>query len=87
MRITNIQVLGKHLCLVRVETDEGIAGVGATAAHSGAVRALINEGPGNLSQLLIGEDPTDTQRLWRKCSRSGRPNAGAAMKVGSPSTP
>ncbi len=66
MRITNIQVLGKHLCLVRVETDEGIAGVGATAAHSGAVRALINEGPGNLSQLLIGEDPTDTQRLWRK---------------------
>ena len=66
MRITKIQVLGKHLCLVCIETDEGISGVGSTAAHSGAVRALINEGPGNLSEILIGEDPTDTQRLWRK---------------------
>ena len=66
MRITDIQVLGKQLCLVRVETDEGVTGVGATAAHSGAVRALISEGPGSLSELLIGEDPTNTERVWRK---------------------
>ena len=66
MRITEIQVLGQQLCLVRVKTDQGITGIGATAAPSSAIRALINQGPGSLSQLLIGEDPTDTNRLWRK---------------------
>lgn len=56
---------GKHtythsgVGLVRIETDEGITGIGVGA--TGAVeRATIER----LKGLLIGEDPIDVERLW-----------------------
>ena len=66
MRITGIRVLGNNPCLVRITTDEGCSGIGATSAYAPAVRALVEEGPGSLGDLLLGEDPTETNRLWRK---------------------
>ena len=41
MRITGIRVLGNNPCLVRITTDEGHSGIGATSAHAPAVRALV----------------------------------------------
>lgn len=49
--------------IVKVRTDEGITGIGA--AHGGAevIQAIVEH---ELAPALIGEDPTNTERLWEK---------------------
>ena len=82
MRITGFQVLGDNPCLVRITTDEGYSGIGATSAHAPAVRALVEEGPGSLGDLLLGEDPTDTNRLWRKMFETWQAQRGRGGEGG-----
>lgn len=52
----------RHWCFVKVETDQGIHGVGEGSGWPKAVSAAI----GDLGELLIGEDPRDIDRLWHK---------------------
>jgi L-alanine-DL-glutamate epimerase-like enolase superfamily enzyme len=55
--------------VVRIHTDEGIIGVGETDTNPWATKAYI-ESPGthimalNLRDLLIGQDPLQTEALW-----------------------
>ena len=70
MKITEVRVLAKrmnapHPTLVEVETDEGITGIGATAAPPYVMAPLIEEGVKSMRSFIIGEDPTDTNRLWK----------------------
>jgi L-alanine-DL-glutamate epimerase-like enolase superfamily enzyme len=57
--------------VVRIHTDEGITGVGEVDATPTVVRAFL-EAPSahafslGMRDLLLGEDPRDTRRLWRK---------------------
>jgi D-galactarolactone cycloisomerase len=60
--------------LVKISTDEGLAGWGETAFLSG-VRGLIED----LGALLIGQDPRDHRRLWREI---WGPNFGNGLAVG-----
>ena len=58
---------GKHtythagLGLVKIQTDEGITGIGL-GSTSGVGKATIK----HLKPLLIGEDPIDVERLWHR---------------------
>jgi len=58
---------GKHtythagLDLVKIETDEGITGIGV-----GATGPIVRTTIEHLAQHLIGEDPINTERLWHK---------------------
>jgi L-alanine-DL-glutamate epimerase-like enolase superfamily enzyme len=60
--------------VVLVHTDEGITGIGEVDSAPEAVRALV-QAPGShaiansLHDLLVGEDPTDPERLWQKMYR------------------
>ncbi len=54
-----------HPTLVEIETDEGITGIGATAAPPYVIAPLIEEGIHSMRSYLIGEDPTDINRLWK----------------------
>ena len=80
MKITDVRVVSKGLhsapAIVQVETDEGVTGIGATAAHIPAIAALIEAGPDSLRSLVIGEDPTETNRLWRKMFTRGDQGRG-----------
>ena len=57
--------------VVRIETDEGIVGIGETDTNSWAAKAYIHS-PGthnmslSLEGLLLGEDPLETEALWDK---------------------
>ena len=57
--------------VVFVHTDEGITGVGESDVNPWIARACI-EAPSThsmglgLKEMLIGEDPLDTERLWQK---------------------
>ena len=57
--------------VVFVHTDEGVTGVGETDVNPWIARACI-EAPGThtmglgLKEMLLGEDPRDTERLWEK---------------------
>ncbi len=70
MKITEVRVVARgikapHPTLVEVQTDEGITGIGATAAPPYVIAPLIEEGVMSMRSFLIGEDPSDTNRLWK----------------------
>lgn len=55
----------RYLCLVKITTDDGLVGWGESITQfpeaNPAVAALIS----GMSESLIGQDPTQTERLWR----------------------
>jgi len=65
---------GQDALLVRVSTDAGITGVGEVDSAPLAAKAAI-EGPfshttyAGLRELVLGEDPFETERLWHKMYR------------------
>jgi L-alanine-DL-glutamate epimerase-like enolase superfamily enzyme len=69
MKITDVAVHGgriPHLTFVEVRTDEGITGIGVTGSPSCIIGPIIKGGQGDLSRFVIGEDPQEIGRLWRK---------------------
>ncbi len=65
---------GQDALIVRVSTDAGITGIGEVDSSPMAVKGAI-EGPfshtitSGLRELIIGEDPLETERLWYKMYR------------------
>lgn len=55
--------------LVLVHTDDGQIGIGTAYSHPGIVELVVQR---QLGPLLIGEDPTDVERLWEKMYRITR---------------
>ena len=53
--------------IVKVETDEGIHGLGEAGIQfwAGAIRQAVE----HLSELLIGQDPFSTEKLWQHMFR------------------
>lgn len=60
--------------MVLVHTDEGITGIGEVDSAPEVVRSIISA-PGShavaasLRSVLVGEDPSDVERLWHKMYR------------------
>ena len=75
MKITNIKSFAftdndeKLYFIVKVETDEGIYGLGEVGIPrwGNAVANAID----HLSELVIGQDPFSTERLWQRMFRGG----------------
>jgi len=66
MKVTDVSVLPinlRWLALLEVLTDEGIVGIGITQSPGNIIAAILNAG---LRDLVIGEDPRDVPRIWRK---------------------
>jgi L-rhamnonate dehydratase len=60
--------------VIRVSTDEGIVGIGEVDSAPEAVQALISRrgshaNAASFHDLLVGEDPRDVERLWKKMYR------------------
>jgi len=78
-------VWGEDAVIVRIHTDEGITGVGETDSSPLVIKSLIETPNSNLAcfglkELLIGENPLEIDRLWKKMYESsnyvGRRGAG-----------
>lgn len=75
MKVTNIKSFaitdaeGKLYFIVKVETDEGIYGLGEVGIPrwGNAVASAVD----HLSQLVVGQDPFGTERLWQHMFRGG----------------
>jgi len=59
---------GRGYHIVKVETDEGIHGLGEVGIRSWG--AAIEKALEHLSELVIGQDPFSTERLWQHMYRS-----------------
>lgn len=62
---------GYDAFLVKVFTDDGLVGIGASDTNPYVAKAIVNAHDSNfysigLRRLLLGEDPLDIQRLWNK---------------------
>ena len=66
MRITEIEsiILLDRIHLVRVHTDEGLTGIGEVSPMNAHVTHSVIEHA--LAPLLVGEEATDIERLWRR---------------------
>src|ERR1700730_5675511 len=66
---------GQNALIVRVKTDASITGIGEVDSNPMAVKGAI-EGPFShttacgLAQVVIGEDPFETEKLWHKMYRA-----------------
>ncbi|MFJ4442860.1 mandelate racemase/muconate lactonizing enzyme family protein [Pseudomonas sp. NPDC089422] len=76
---------GEDALIVRIHTDTGIVGVGETDSSPAVVKALIetpasHETCQGLRDVLLGENPLEIDRLWKKMYRHseyvGRRGAG-----------
>lgn len=77
LRIKNVEAKtasSQDSVLVRIRTDNGLEGIGEADSSPEMVKAVIdapfshNVATG-LRQLLIGENPLETERLWQKMYR------------------
>src|SRR5438477_5202593 len=64
----------QDVLLVRVRTDDGLEGVGEADASPEVVKAIIDAPYSHtiacgLREILLGENPLDTERLWQKMYR------------------
>jgi L-alanine-DL-glutamate epimerase-like enolase superfamily enzyme len=64
----------QDVVLVRVRTDDGLEGIGEADASPEVVKAIIDAPFSHniacgLREILLGENPLDTERLWQKMSR------------------
>jgi L-alanine-DL-glutamate epimerase-like enolase superfamily enzyme len=79
----------RYVCLIRIETDEGIVGWSDVETQPHVAHAIVNAPGGggagfeSLRAALIGESPLERERLWQKMYRCfayfGR--GGAGMQV------
>ena len=73
MKVTDIKCfnvageMGRAYFIVKVETDAGIHGLGEVgmARSASAIRAAV----AHLSELVVGQDPFSTERLWQQMFR------------------
>jgi L-rhamnonate dehydratase len=73
--------------LVRIRTDDGLEGIGEADASPEVIKAIIDAPFSHnvacgLRQILLGENPLETERLWQKMYRRtmyfGRTSVGIA---------
>lgn len=66
MRITRIEsiILLDKLHILKIHTDEGLVGVGEVSPMNAHVTHSVVEQA--LAPLLVGEEATDIERLWRR---------------------
>src|SRR5437870_8733001 len=82
---------GQDALIVKVLTDAGISGLAEVDSSPAAVKGLI-EGPFShttacgLKELVIGEDPFETEKIWYKLYRGniygGRRRDGTRARSG-----
>ena len=60
---------GESFLFVKVETDEGIFGVGEAAFL--AMGRTVVEAINHTAKVVIGEDPFATEQLWQRMFRAG----------------
>lgn len=71
---------GRLTSLVLVHCDNGQVGIGSAYSHPALVYLIVQH---QLAPLLVGEDPTDVERIWDKMYRVTRwyGRKGAAMSA------
>ncbi|MCH7653855.1 MAG: mandelate racemase/muconate lactonizing enzyme family protein, partial [Chloroflexi bacterium] len=75
MKVSNIKSFsvadgdGRQYFIVKVETDEGIYGLGEVGIRNWG--AAVGKAIEHLSQVVVGEDPFSTERLWQHMFRGG----------------
>ncbi|MEZ4867368.1 MAG: mandelate racemase/muconate lactonizing enzyme family protein [Caldilineaceae bacterium] len=55
--------------IVQVETDEGVTGVGTAVGQAESIQSIVEH---QLRAALLGEDPTQIERLWLKMYAGSR---------------
>ncbi len=82
-RVTDVRVRGGTrgaLSLVEVTTGAGVTGIGATGSPVAAIEAIVR-GCG-LAEMVIGEDPLEPRRLWRRMFRGWQAQRGRGSEGG-----
>lgn len=77
LRVANVEAKtasNQDALLVRIRTDDGLEGIGEADSQPEVVKAIIDAPFSHniacgLRELLVGENPLETERLWQKMLR------------------
>ncbi len=79
MRITDVKATTlkgfKQWNYVRIETDEGLTGLGEAHPGQGVVDVVLKE----FRSMLVGSDPRDIEPLYTRMTRSSQSRCGLAL--------
>ena len=71
----------RHLCLVKITTDDGVVGWGESITQfpeaNFAAKAIIE----GMAERVVGKDPLDNDRIWHRCATR---RGGTATTAASP---
>ena len=64
----------QEVVLIRLRTKDGLEGIGETTAHPEVIKAIVDASSSHgsacgLREILLGENPLETERLWQKMCR------------------
>ena len=94
LRVDNVEAKTagtQDTLLIRIRTDDGLEGIGESDASPEVLKAIVDAPYSHniacgLRELLVGENPLDTHRLWSKMYRRtmyfGRRAVGIAAMAG-----
>ena len=60
---------GRTWTFVKVDTDEGISGIGEATNYPGGGSIIVANTIKQVREALIGEDPFNTDKIWHKIFR------------------
>src|SRR6059058_4167539 len=77
----------QDVVLVRVRTDDGLEGIGEADASPEVIKAIIDAPYSHtiacgLREILMGENPLETERLWILTHQDFAQTAGDGVAVG-----
>jgi D-galactarolactone cycloisomerase len=73
-------VTKRSACLVKITTDDGLVGWGEAGSHN-ALRPTAAIVQDVLEPLLLGEDPRNIEKLWRKMFAAVRAHGERGMQI------
>lgn len=65
--------------IVQITTDNGLLGIGESAAYGGSLESMERVVLDDLRPSLLGEDPFNVERLWQRMARRGHQRGASGM--------
>jgi D-galactarolactone cycloisomerase len=83
MKVSSVKVIGAKLpfTLIEVHSDTGLIGIGGCEAPLSATRAILENPPWRLAEIVRGQNPADIGAIWARLVQAIEWQGGLALNA------